>query len=196
MPRVSNLLAENQMDEFKVLIQKSYDFTLAIALPLTVGMFWGAPCIVRILCGDEFIPSILSSQIIAPIILMVSISNVMGIQVLYPKGKINLVIQSCLIGAITDLILNICLIPSFPMKVQPLLIWAQKWSLRFPCILLAKNTCLYPFQETPSELFGWMCCNVHCVNSYFSICLFFRYAYSYATSFYRDSSLWRVSLGL
>lgn len=113
MPRVSNLLAENQMDEFKVLIQKSYDFTLAIALPLTVGMFWGAPCIVRILCGDEFIPSILSSQIIAPIILMVSISNVMGIQVLYPKGKINLVIQSCLIGAITDLILNICLIPSF-----------------------------------------------------------------------------------
>lgn len=39
MPRVSNLLAENQMDEFKVLIQKSYDFTLAIALPLTVGMF-------------------------------------------------------------------------------------------------------------------------------------------------------------
>ncbi len=44
---------------------------------------------------------------------MVSISNVMGIQVLYPKGKINLVIQSCLIGAITDLRPNICLIPSF-----------------------------------------------------------------------------------
>lgn len=58
------------------------------------------------------------------------------------------------------------------MKVQPLLIWAQKWSLRFPCILLAKILAYILFQETPSELFGWMCCNVHCVNSYFSICLF------------------------
>lgn len=113
MPRVSNLIAENRDDEFKALIQKSYDFTLAIALPLTVGLIFCAPSIVKVLCGDEFVPAILSSQIIAPVILMVGISNVMGIQVLYPKGKINIVILCCLIGAITDLILNVCLIPLF-----------------------------------------------------------------------------------
>ena len=38
MPRTSNLIAENKMDEFKVLIQKSYDFILALATPLTVGL--------------------------------------------------------------------------------------------------------------------------------------------------------------
>ena len=44
---------------------------------------------------------------------MVAISNVFGIQVLYPKGKINIVTLCCGIGAIADLILNLCLIPFF-----------------------------------------------------------------------------------
>lgn len=112
MPHISNLIAQNKEEEFKVLIQKSYDFTLAACLPLTLGLIFTAPYIITVLCGAEFIPAVAASQIIAPIILMVGISNVIGIQVLYPKGKINIVIKSCLIGAITDLILNICLIPT------------------------------------------------------------------------------------
>lgn len=113
MPRASHLIAENKEEEFNSLIQKSYDFTIAVSLPLVMILMITAPLIVRLLCGSEFAPAVLSSQIVAPVILLVGISNVMGIQVLYPKGKINLVITSCLIGAITDLILNICLIPSF-----------------------------------------------------------------------------------
>ena len=113
MPRTSNLLSEHKEAEFNALIQKSYDFTIAISLPLTCGLLFAAPYIIEVLCGQEFIPATLSSQIIAPIILMVGISNVMGIQILYPKGKIKTVIHCCMIGAIVDLILNICLIPAF-----------------------------------------------------------------------------------
>lgn len=113
MPRASNLIAENKESEFNALIQKSYDFTLAIALPMTVGLIFCAPSLITALCGVNFENSILPSQIIAPIILMVAISNVFGIQVLFPKGKINIVTLCCGIGAITDLILNLCLIPFF-----------------------------------------------------------------------------------
>lgn len=113
MPRTSNLIAEHKEKEFNALIQKSYDFTIAVSLPLTCGLLFAAPYIIKVLCGHEFIPATLASQIIAPIILMVGISNVMGIQVLYPKGKIKTVIHCCLIGAIVDLVLNICLIPAF-----------------------------------------------------------------------------------
>lgn len=113
MPRTSNLLSEHKEAEFNALIQKSYDFTIAISLPLTCGLLFAAPYIIEVLCGQEFIPATLSSQIIAPIILIVGISNVMGIQILYPKGKIKTVIHCCMIGAIVDLILNICLIPAF-----------------------------------------------------------------------------------
>ena len=113
MPRASHLIAENKEDELNRLIQKSYDFTLAIALPMTIGLIFCAPSLITALCGVKFEHSILPSQIIAPIILMVAISNVFGIQVLFPKGKINIVTLCCGIGAVADLILNLCLIPFF-----------------------------------------------------------------------------------
>lgn len=113
MPRASHLIAENKEDEFNRLIQKSYDFTLAIALPMTIGLIFCAPSLITALCGVKFEHSILPSQIIAPIILMVAISNVFGIQVLFPKGKINIVTLCCGIGAVADLILSLCLIPFF-----------------------------------------------------------------------------------
>ena len=113
MPRASHLLAENKEAEFNSMIQKSYDFTLAIAMPMTVALIFCAPSLITTLCGVKFEESILPSQIIAPIILMVAISNVFGIQVLFPKGKINIITLCCGIGAIVDLILNLCLIPFF-----------------------------------------------------------------------------------
>ena len=113
MPRASHLLAENKESEFNSMIQKSYDFTLAIAMPMTVALIFCAPSLITTLCGVKFEESILPSQIIAPIILMVAISNVFGIQVLFPKGKINIITLCCGIGAIVDLILNLCLIPFF-----------------------------------------------------------------------------------
>ena len=113
MPRASHLIAENKKDEFNRLIQKSYDFTLAIALPMTLGLIFCAPSLITALCGVKFEHSILPSQIIAPIILLVAISNVFGIQVLFPKGKINIVTLCCGIGAVADLTLNLCLIPFF-----------------------------------------------------------------------------------
>lgn len=113
MPRASHLIAENKEAEFNCLIQKSYDFTLAIALPMTIGLIFCAPSLITALCGVKFEHSILPSQIIAPIILMVAISNIFGIQVLFPKGKIYIVTLCCGIGAVADLILNLCLIPFF-----------------------------------------------------------------------------------
>ena len=101
MPRASHLIAENKEAEFNRLIQKSYDFTLAIALPMTIGLIFCAPSLITALCGVKFEHSILPSQIIAPIIL------------LFPKGKINVVTLCCGIGAVADLILNLCLIPFF-----------------------------------------------------------------------------------
>ena len=113
MPRASHLIAENRNEEFKGLIQKSYDFTLAISLPLTTGLIFCAPSLITALCGAKYENSILPSQIVAPIILMVAISYLFSIQILFPKGKISIVILCCGIGATVDLILNLCLIPFF-----------------------------------------------------------------------------------
>lgn len=111
MPRVSNLLAENKNDEFHALIQKSYDFTLLFSLPITLGVIIASPYLIRVLCSAEFEPAVLTSQIVAPIVLIVGIANVIGVQALYPLGKIKLVTYSCCIGALFDLIFCFVLIP-------------------------------------------------------------------------------------
>lgn len=113
LPRMSHLIAEKKEDEFNAYAQKAFDFTLALSLPLMMGLIFTAPYIIRVLCGEQFLPATLCSQIVAPNILMVGISGVFGMQILYPKGKINIVILCCGIGAFTDFILNILLIPAF-----------------------------------------------------------------------------------
>ena len=106
MPRTSNLVAENKMNEFKELVQKSYDFIIASTIPLTIGLIFVSPYIILVLCGVNFTPAILTSQIIALNVLMIGISNVLGMQILYPMNQINIVILSISIGAITNLSLN------------------------------------------------------------------------------------------
>ena len=113
MPRTSNLIAEGRVDEFRILIQKSYDFVLALAMPLTVGLIFTSPSIILLLSGEGFAPAVLTSQIVASNILMVGLSGVMGIQVLYPLGKINIVILCTLIGAAVNVFFNVLLIPRY-----------------------------------------------------------------------------------
>lgn len=113
MPRTSNLLSENKQTEFFQLTQKSYDFTLAITIPLTALLISIAPMLILWLCGDKFFESILPFQIISPVIFIVGVSNVFGMQILYPMGRINDVIKCTLIGAIVNLIFNFVLVPYY-----------------------------------------------------------------------------------
>ena len=100
MPRTSNLVAENKMNEFKELVQKSYDFIIASTIPLTIGLMFVSPYIILVLCGVNFTPAILTSQIIALNVLMIGVSNVLGMQILYPMNQINIVILSISIGCL------------------------------------------------------------------------------------------------
>lgn len=113
MPRFANLVTTNQVDEFKRLTDKAIGFVLATSLPLVVGLLFMASPIIHIFCGKEFEPSILTLQIMAPIILFIGLSGIMGMQVLYALGKENLVIVSTMTGAIINILLNYWLIPIY-----------------------------------------------------------------------------------
>lgn len=113
LPRLSNLIATGQKEKFDQLTQKAMQFVIAITLPMTVGMILTAPYLIRLFCGDTYIPAILTLQIISPIILAIGISNILGIQILYPQGQENKVIWSTALGAITNFILNLWLIPKY-----------------------------------------------------------------------------------
>src|SRR5574344_2287042 len=113
LPRLSNLISNNEMDEFKRLSQKAVDFIFLIAAPLFLGLMALASPMIRVICGESFESSILCLQIISPIVLVIALSNVIGIQILYPQGKENIVIYSTIVGAIFNLVLNFILIPRY-----------------------------------------------------------------------------------
>lgn len=113
LPRLSNLIATGQKEKFDYLSQKAMQFVIALTLPMTVGMTIASPYLIPLFCGETYTPAILTLQIISPIILAIGMSNIMGIQILYPQGQEKKVIICTVLGAITNFLLNLWLIPKF-----------------------------------------------------------------------------------
>ncbi|WP_346710649.1 flippase [Phocaeicola salanitronis] len=113
LPRLSNLISTGQKEKFNELAQKSITVVMALTLPLTSGLIMTAKYLIPLFCGNSYEPAILTLQIISPIIIMIGISNVLGIQILYPQGQENKVILCTALGALVNLVLNIWLIPRY-----------------------------------------------------------------------------------
>lgn len=113
LPRSVYLLEKGETENYNYVINKSLNLIQILSYPIAVGLIVLARPITFIFCGPEYYPSINVLIIIAPILLFISMTNLMGIQILYPKNKLKLVIYSVLFGAIINLILNLLLIPLF-----------------------------------------------------------------------------------
>ena len=113
LPRLSNLLANKDMSKFEEMSQKSYNFSFALTLPMSVGLIFISPYAMILLSGVEFAPSILVSQIMSFTIFFIALSNVMGIQMLYPLGHMSKVIKCVTLGCLVDIIACLIFIPLF-----------------------------------------------------------------------------------
>lgn len=113
LPRMSCLAEEKKWDEFYSLVKKALNFVLLISLPLMVFFIIFANESILLLSGSMFLPAKLPMQIITPTIVLIGITNVLGIQVLVPLGREKQVLYSEIAGAVINLILNSALIPSF-----------------------------------------------------------------------------------
>lgn len=113
LPRMSNMISNNQMSEFKELAQKSLDFIVLVTLPITMGLILLSDYLIVIFCGNDYLPAISTLRILAPIIIFIGVSNVFGIQILYPQGHERIVIFATAAGALINFIINLWLIPKY-----------------------------------------------------------------------------------
>lgn len=113
LPRCSHLIKSGEMEAFRSIITKSLNITLALSIPMTIGMMILATPITLVFCGADYSEAIPVLLLNAPVIIFISLTNVMGIQILYPMDKIKIVIWSVTTGAILNLIFNIWLIPLY-----------------------------------------------------------------------------------
>lgn len=113
LPRCSNLIEQGLKAEFSVVTQKSFRFVLATSIPSTVGLILLSVPVIAAFCGSEFLAAAPVLRWTAPVIIFIGLSNVFGIQILYPQGQENLVIWSTVGGAFFNFLLNLLLIPAF-----------------------------------------------------------------------------------
>ena len=113
LPRTSYLLTQNRKSDFFDLLRNSFNFNLLLAIPISILCIIKSYNIILILAGRNFVDAVLAMQIVMPSVVLVGLTNVIGIQLFLPLNKENFVFISTLIGAIVNIILNFFLIPSY-----------------------------------------------------------------------------------
>lgn len=113
LPRLSYYVEQGKKEEFERLAKKAMNFVILLAMPLMIYFILFAREGILFLSGSAFEPAVLPMQIIMPTLLLIGMTNVMGVQILVPVGKEKMVLVSEIAGAVTDLTANIILIPRF-----------------------------------------------------------------------------------
>lgn len=175
LPRLSNLVASYKMVEFKQLADKAIGLMIALALPMSIGLAFMASPLIKLFCGNGYIPSILTVQLLSPIILFISLSGVVGMQILYSLGKENKVIIAVTTGAISNFCLNLWLIPQYAQYgasfssaiaefcvTTTMIVMAWKYT---PIHFFDKNNRTYVIATSVMAIFLWFTQQV-CKNEY------------------------------
>lgn len=113
LPRVSYYVEGGYLEEFRRMAFKAIEFVVITAIPLCIYFILFAEESIYFLSGKAYAGSIIPMQIIMPTLIMIGLTNVMGIQMLVPMGKEKYVLYSEIAGAGVDLFLNILLIPQY-----------------------------------------------------------------------------------
>lgn len=111
--RIANAYATKDEKEVKSCLEKSFNFTWLLSVPMIFGLIAVAPKFVPWYYGEGFegVTSILIAT--APILIAIGLNGITGTQYLVQTGKQKVYTISVVVGAITNVIFNIILIHYF-----------------------------------------------------------------------------------
>lgn len=113
LPRISNFFAKGENNEIKEYIIKSFSLVFFLSFPLIFGINAIVDNFVPVFFGKGFGKVALLIKIISPVILIVGMSNILGIQYLLPTKKNKPYIIAVISGALINIILNVIFIIKF-----------------------------------------------------------------------------------
>ena len=113
LPRASYYLEKGLKDEFLKISRKALHFIFVAAIPLSLYFMLAAKPSILFLFGDQYARSIMPMKLIMPTVFAIGLSNILGIQMLIPMGRENVVVVSEIVGAVVDVIINALLIPKY-----------------------------------------------------------------------------------
>ncbi|MDE3143228.1 MAG: oligosaccharide flippase family protein [Bacteroidota bacterium] len=116
IPSISNQIANNKLEEAKILLKKSYDFLVFFSIPVAFGLAALAPEFIYIFSGKQFSTASVSMQVLAALPVLVGLGHFFSFQILVPFGKNKEIFYPMLAGVFSCLILNFLLVPILQEK--------------------------------------------------------------------------------
>ena len=113
IPRIGNLFEKKEKERVNQYMYKSYNFVWFISLPMCFGLIAIASNVVPWFLGEDFIDSIPILQVFGVLLIALGVNNVTGEQYLIPTKQEKIYTKTVIIGAITNLMCNMILIPKF-----------------------------------------------------------------------------------
>ena len=110
LPRMSSLVSENRIDDFRSMIDRTFDLLFMFAVPLVVYACLCAPEIVRIFAGAGYEGAYVPARIMMPLILVVGLEQIYVIQILMPNKRDRSIFVNSCVGATVGVLLNILLV--------------------------------------------------------------------------------------
>lgn len=113
LPRSSYYIQCGEKEKFRRISEKAIHFVLVMALPMMVFFILFARPGIYLLSGKAYMGAVVPMQVIMLTLLLIGLSNILGIQILIPLGCEKYVLYSEIAGAVCDLVINWLLIPRF-----------------------------------------------------------------------------------
>lgn len=111
--RIAYLYSQSKYDEIKNRIKNSIDFIFFMSIGMIYGLIGVSDIFVPLFFGEKFVDAALYIKLLSPVILIIGISNCLGSHYFTPAGLRKKSAKYIIIGAVTNLIINILLIPYF-----------------------------------------------------------------------------------
>lgn len=113
LPRMSNLFSIGDQEKLKYYLNFNLRCITLISLPMIVGMISVSNSLIPWFLGNEFLSAIHIFKLLTPIVYIIAVSNICGIQYLLPTAQNKKFSISVISGAIINFTFNILLIPKY-----------------------------------------------------------------------------------
>lgn len=113
LPRMSAIAKSNDEESYDRLINLSFELLYTVSIPLLICLMIMSPEVISVLAGNEYMPSVLLSRIILPMLLVVGMAQILVFQVIIPKRYDSVTLRASFIGALLGVVLNVILTTRF-----------------------------------------------------------------------------------
>lgn len=113
IPRIAKNYKEGNHEQIKYYLYKSYRYVWMMSIPIMFGFATVSNMFVRYFFGVGYEKCAVLIPILSCLTVFIGMSNVTGIQYFVPTEKQNVLTMTVVVGAIVNVILNLCLIPFF-----------------------------------------------------------------------------------